>query len=81
VKNMSKQSRYIFMKLFMQIVAAFVVLRGVDGNKDEITSQIQEMVKTHVGKHCYPKRVFYLDALPRTPSGKVQRYVLKTQIK
>jgi acetyl-CoA synthetase len=36
-------------------------------------------VKTKFAAHAYPRRVHYVDALPKTPSGKVQRFILRQQ--
>ncbi|MGY4098798.1 AMP-binding protein [Nocardia sp. R16R-3T] len=59
-----------------QIVTAFVVLRdGVDGN-DEVVSQLQDHVKQRIAPYKYPRRVVFVDALPKTASGKLQRFRL-----
>ena len=44
-----------------------------------ITREIQDMVRAQVGRHCYPRRVVFVAELPRTPSGKIQRFVLKSK--
>jgi acetyl-CoA synthetase len=37
-------------------------------------------VKTGCAAHAYPRRVHYVADLPRTPSGKVQRYLIRKQL-
>jgi acetyl-CoA synthetase len=34
-------------------------------------------VKTTYAAHAYPRTMPFVDALPKTPSGRVQRYVLR----
>jgi acetyl-CoA synthetase len=63
-----------------EVLEAVVVLReGVSGS-DALTREIQQLVKTGFAAHAYPRRVHYMPALPKTPSGKVQRYVLRQQL-
>jgi 2-aminobenzoate-CoA ligase len=59
------------------VVKAFVVLpEGVAGG-DELVSALQSHVKERIAPYKYPRRVEFLDALPRTPTGKVQRSALR----
>jgi acetyl-CoA synthetase len=44
-----------------------------------LTKALQQQVKTQFAAHAYPRAVHFVDALPRTPSGKIQRYMLRTQ--
>jgi 2-aminobenzoate-CoA ligase len=39
--------------------------------------ELQEFVKATAAPYKYPRRVEFVDELPRNPSGKVQRYVLR----
>ena len=38
---------------------------------------LQDYVKARIAPYKYPRRVEFLEALPRTPTGKVQRNVLR----
>jgi 2-aminobenzoate-CoA ligase len=60
-----------------QAVKAFVVLR--DGvARDEATARaLQEFVKSQIAPYKYPRRVEFVDALPRTTTGKLQRFRLR----
>ena len=60
-----------------QIVVAHVVL--VDGvtAPDDLVTELQDMVRSRYSAHAYPRQVHVVDSLPRTPSGKVQRYLLR----
>lgn len=60
-----------------EALEAFVVLRaGVSGGED-LTDELQKRVKTGFAAHAYPRRVHYVDELPKTPSGKIQRFLLR----
>ncbi|MDP9101063.1 MAG: AMP-binding protein [Actinomycetota bacterium] len=56
---------------------AFVVLRDSWTGSAELTQELQKLVKDKFAAHAYPRAVHYVDALPKTPSGKVQRYLLR----
>ena len=60
-----------------QIVAAFVV--GADGvpTDDATTARLQGFVRSVLAPHKCPRTVRFLDALPRTATGKLQRYRLR----
>ncbi len=60
-----------------QIVKAFVVLRPGKKPYPELEAEIVEMVKNRVGKHQFPREVEFIDQLPKTESGKIQRFLLR----
>lgn len=60
-----------------EVLEAFVVLRpGVSASK-ELSQELQRWVKTQYAAHAYPRTVHFVDSLPKTPSGKIQRFVLR----
>lgn len=60
-----------------QIVKAFVVLRdGVQGDDGKV-KELQDFVKNEMAPYKYPRSVVFIDALPRTETGKVQRFKLR----
>lgn len=60
-----------------EVVEAHVVLaEGQDGSA-ELVADLQELVKTRYAAHAYPRSIHFVPQLPRTPSGKVQRYLLR----
>ena len=63
-----------------QIVAAVVVLRPGESPTDELTAEIRESVREGVGAHAYPREVRYVDALPRTTTGKVDRATIRRSV-
>lgn len=60
-----------------EVIEAYVTLR--DGNRPspDLVAEIQQWVKTRFAAHAYPRQVHFVDALPKTPSGKIQRFLLK----
>lgn len=64
-----------------EIVKAFVVLRQGHEPTDQLSSDLQRWVKTRLSAHAYPREIEFLDALPKTPSGKVQRFLLRARDK
>jgi len=61
------------------IVKAFVVLRDGKSPGDGLVSEIQEFVKNSIAPFKYPRAIEFIDALPRTETGKVQRFKLRQQ--
>jgi 2-aminobenzoate-CoA ligase len=60
-----------------QIVQAHVVLKpGVDGN-DACVKRLQDHVKAKIAPYKYPRSVKFISELPRTQTGKIQRFKLK----
>lgn len=59
------------------IVKAFVVLRAGWEASDALATQYQEIVRERLAAHAYPREVAFLSELPKTASGKVQRYLLR----
>jgi 2-aminobenzoate-CoA ligase len=60
-----------------QIVKAFVVLRPGHAPGPELTKELQDFVKAHIAPYKYPRAIEFRESLPRTPTGKVQRFLLR----
>jgi 2-aminobenzoate-CoA ligase len=60
-----------------QIVKSFVVLEEGVEPSDELTEAIQNHVKNTLAPYKYPRAVEYMDELPRTETGKIQRVKLR----
>jgi 2-aminobenzoate-CoA ligase len=62
-----------------QVVKAFVVLRsGHDAGVDMVRA-LQDFVKQTVAPYKYPRMIEFIEALPRTETGKLQRFKLHTR--
>ncbi|HUG16301.1 MAG TPA: AMP-binding protein [Thermomicrobiales bacterium] len=59
------------------IVTAFVVLRDGHEPGPVMTHELQDFVKAEVAPYKYPRRIEFVDALPRTETGKLQRFKLR----
>jgi len=59
------------------IVKAVVVLRPGIGGDASLVKELQEFVKARIAPYKYPRAVEFVDALPRTTTGKLQRFRLR----
>jgi acetyl-CoA synthetase len=58
-----------------QVVKAFVIA-SVPGS-DALAREIQDLVRTKLSQHEYPRQIEFVSDLPRTPAGKLNRKVLR----
>jgi 2-aminobenzoate-CoA ligase len=66
-----------------QIVKAYVVLRPAPGGAvagPETVKLLQDFVKAQIAPYKYPRAIEFLDALPRTATGKLQRFRLRERV-
>jgi 2-aminobenzoate-CoA ligase len=59
------------------IVKAFVVLRPGIGATEDMTKELQDFVKSQIAPYKYPRSIEFVSALPRTETGKLQRFRLR----
>ncbi|MDR1075077.1 MAG: AMP-binding protein [Xanthomonadaceae bacterium] len=62
-----------------EIVKAFVVLRQGIESSDTLAEELALFVKQRLAAHAYPREIEFVNELPKTPSGKIQRFLLRTQ--
>ncbi|WP_431020537.1 acyl-CoA synthetase [Burkholderia cepacia] len=60
-----------------EIVKAFVVLSNDFDGTPALADELSQHVKRRLSAHAYPRAIDFVDALPKTPSGKIQRFVLR----
>jgi 2-aminobenzoate-CoA ligase len=60
-----------------QIVKAFVVLRPGHSPDDALVRELQGFVKSSIAPYKYPRAIEFRDALPKTQTGKLQRFALR----
>ena len=58
-------------------VKAFVVLREGHEGSDELVEELQEWSKNNLRRYQYPHMVEFIDELPKTATGKIQRFKLR----
>ena len=56
---------------------AFVVLTADADSSAALTTELQEFVKQSIAPYKYPRAIEYLDALPKTQTGKIKRFALR----
>jgi 2-aminobenzoate-CoA ligase len=61
------------------VVKAYVVLRDGSEASGEVAKELQDHVKQAIAPYKYPRRVEFLDELPKTATGKLQRYRLRLE--
>ncbi len=59
------------------IVKAYVVLQAGIAPDADLAKALQEHVKREIAPYKYPRVIAFVTALPKTPSGKLQRYALR----
>ena len=60
-----------------QIVQANVVLKEGTAPSPETVKKLQDHVKMTIAPYKYPRSVKFIEALPKTPTGKIQRFRLR----
>ncbi|MGB6102395.1 MAG: AMP-binding protein [Pusillimonas sp.] len=61
------------------IVKAYVVLKPGFAGDAAMVKALQDHVKASIAPYKYPREIEFRDSLPRTETGKLQRFVLRTQ--
>jgi 2-aminobenzoate-CoA ligase len=59
------------------VVAAFIVLTDPADASDALATELQDFVKREIAPYKYPRRIRFVTDLPRTETGKLQRYKLR----
>lgn len=62
-----------------QIVEAYVVLSAGVSADDATIKRLQDHVKATIAPYKYPRSVKFLDSLPKTATGKIQRFRLRSE--
>jgi 4-hydroxybenzoate-CoA ligase len=56
---------------------AFVILRDAVLNSDQLVTELQTHVKDQIGVWKYPRWIDFVESLPKTATGKIQRFRLR----
>ncbi|QEW06430.1 AMP-binding protein [Nitrincola iocasae] len=59
------------------IIKAFVVIKSGFDPLDSLKDELQALVRKRLSAHAFPREIEFVDELPKTPSGKIQRFVLR----
>ena len=60
-----------------EVVKAFIVLTQGFSPSDALIKELQESVKNRTAPYKYPRKIEFVDDLPKTISGKIKRKELK----
>jgi 2-aminobenzoate-CoA ligase len=60
-----------------QLVKAYVVLSPPQSGDDALTRELQDFVKNAIAPYKYPRQIEYVASLPRSATGKLQRFRLR----
>src|SRR4030067_1728666 len=60
-----------------EVVKAVIVLTEGHTPSDDLAKELQEFVKKHTAPYKYPRKIEFVDDLPKTISGKIKRKELK----
>ena len=62
-----------------EVVKAFVVLREGYAGSEVLVRELQEHARGLTAPYKYPRKIAFVDDLPKTPTGKLRRRVLREQ--
>ena len=62
-----------------ELVKAFVVLSTQYRASPELAEELRLHVRKRLAAHAYPREIEFVSDLPKTPSGKLQRFILRNQ--
>jgi acetyl-CoA synthetase len=62
-----------------EIVKAFVILSPGHAAGEALAEDLRQHVRARLGKHAYPREIAFPESLPKTPSGKIQRFILRRE--
>ncbi|SNT76329.1 acyl-CoA synthetase [Paracoccus seriniphilus] len=60
-----------------EIVKAFVILAKGHEPTVDLAEELQQHVRNRLSAHAYPRAIEFVAELPKTPSGKIQRFLLR----
>lgn len=60
-----------------EIVKAFIVLKPTFTASDALAAELRQHVRQRLSAHAYPREIEFVTELPKTPSGKLQRFLLR----
>ncbi|MGJ7457602.1 AMP-binding protein [Halomonas sp. RA08-2] len=60
-----------------EIIKSYVVLREGFEASDELAEEIRKQVRERLSTHAFPRVIEFVEELPKTPSGKIQRFKLR----
>jgi len=56
---------------------AFIILKNSDDASDELAEALKTFCQEELARYKYPRWVHFVDELPKTATGKIQRFKLR----
>ncbi|WP_299201621.1 AMP-binding protein [uncultured Amphritea sp.] len=63
------------------IIKAYVVLKSQYDPSEELAAELKSHVRSRLSTHAFPREIEFMAELPKTPSGKIQRFILRNRAK
>jgi len=63
-----------------QVIVAYVVLKPGHTGDAAMVKDLQDHAKASMAPYKYPREVVFVERLPRTETGKLQRFALRQQV-
>ncbi len=60
-----------------ETIKAYIALKPGIAANEELAEELKAFVKKHLAAHQYPREIQFVEQLPKTPSGKIQRFLLR----
>ncbi len=60
-----------------EVVKAYVVLKSGGEGSDRLADELRLLVRSRLSAHAYPREIAFVPDLPKTPSGKIQRFLIR----
>lgn len=61
------------------IIKAYVVIKREFEPSEELAEELKQLVRTRLSTHAFPREIEFMPELPKTPSGKIQRFILRNK--
>ncbi|MBY4676325.1 AMP-binding protein [Marinobacterium arenosum] len=61
------------------VIKAYVVLKSQFDPSDELAAELKTLVRERLSTHAFPREIEFVPELPKTPSGKIQRFILRNK--
>ncbi|MBP0048080.1 AMP-binding protein [Marinobacterium sp. AK62] len=61
------------------IIKAYVVVKPRFDADENLADELKELVRNRLSAHAFPREIEFVTSLPKTPSGKIQRFILRNQ--
>jgi len=61
------------------IIKAYVVIKREFEPSEELAEELKQLVRKRLSTHAFPREIEFMPELPKTPSGKIQRFILRNK--